>query len=83
MTTPTPETTYTLEDGTTAKVGDRVFNYYDRQPVTITGDDFGGDGWFLVTNDEPVAEGSEFHRSYSLNGERCCSLDNPAAKATR
>jgi len=54
-----------LEDGTTATTGDRVFNYYDRYPVTIAGID--GEGWCYTTRDD----GS---RGPSLNGARMCSL---------
>lgn len=54
----------TLADGTEATTGDRVFNYYDRFPVTLTTYD---DGWYDTLKDD----GS---RGPMLNGERLCSL---------
>lgn len=67
----TNATTITLKDGSTAKVGDRVFNYYDRFPVTITYIDY--EGWCDTYEDD----GS---RGPSLNGERMCSINFAAAK---
>lgn len=63
--------TMTLEDGTTAQVGDRVFNYYDRFPVTI--DRIGYDGWADTITDD----GS---RGPILNGQRMCSLEFAARR---
>ena len=44
-------TDITTEDGVVVHNGDRVFNYYDRKPGTITTppDDV---GWFIVTHDD-------------------------------
>lgn len=56
---------YRLEDGTTAQIGEQVFNYYDREVVTITKDS--GEGWF-----DTVAEESGARRL--LDGSRTCSL---------
>jgi hypothetical protein len=59
------KSTIVLEDGTTAAIGDRVFNYYDRYPVHIvTIDD---EGWCDTTTDD----GS---RGPLLNGARMCSI---------
>ena len=62
---------YTLEDGTSATEGDRVFNYYDREPVTIGADD--GEGWFDTIRDDGT-------RGKLLDGSRCCSIETATRK---
>lgn len=58
-------TEITLADGTTATIGDRVFNYYDRHPVTILAID--AEGWCYTRLDDGP-------NGPSLNGERMCSI---------
>lgn len=60
-----------LSDGSTATTGDRVFNYYDRYPVTLGPVD--SDGWFDTIRDDGT-------RGPMLNGERLCSLETAADK---
>lgn len=62
--------TYKTADGATVKIGDRVYNYYDRVPGTIARD--GGDGWFDFTGDDG--------RKTLLDGDRVCTLAFAARK---
>jgi hypothetical protein len=61
----------TLEDGTKATIGDRVYNYYDCYPVTITAID--REGWADTVKDNG-------ERGPWLNGERLCSVATALAK---
>lgn len=64
----------TLEDGYTAMVGDKVYNYYDMREVTIVRIDT--DGWADCRRDDGA--GMDM-----LNGARMCSLTTATNKGWR
>ncbi len=60
-----------MEDGRTAEVGTKAYNYYDRYPVVI--DSIDHDGW---------ADCSEVGgtRTAMLDGQRLCSVETAKNK---
>jgi hypothetical protein len=63
--------TYTTEDGTTVREGDRAYDYYSMKPGVIGKPAFFED-WFEFIHDDGTVN--------SLNGQRICTMAFAAAR---